>query len=82
MKRGGIGGGNTITGLIYEGQMDLSTYLAQQKDYEVDGTNVLYKGELVAYVFKKNEFYGFLKQNGVDWKRIISSKFCPIIVFM
>lgn len=35
MKKGGIGGGNTITGLIYEGKVDLSTYLAQQKDYQV-----------------------------------------------
>ena len=35
MIKGGVGGGNTITGLIYEGKVDLSTYLSQQNDYEV-----------------------------------------------
>lgn len=36
MKKGGIGGGNTITGLIYEGKVDLAVYLARQKDYQVE----------------------------------------------
>ena len=57
MKKGGIGGGNTITGLIYEGKVDLSTYLAQQKGYPDNGEEVLYKGKLVARVFKKHGFY-------------------------
>lgn len=77
MKKGGIGGGNTITGLIYEGKVDLSTYLAQQKDYQVNGDEVLYKGKLVAHVFKKHAFYRFLKRNGIDWKKIISRKLLP-----
>lgn len=77
MIKGGIGGGNTITGLIYEGKVDLATYLSQQKDYEVKGTDVLYKGMVVANVFKKNAFYKFLEKNGVDWKKIISSKLLP-----
>ena len=37
MIKGGVGGGNTITGLIYEGKVDLSTYLSQQNDYDVKG---------------------------------------------
>lgn len=53
MIKGGVGGGNTITGLIYEGKVDLSTYLSQQNDYDVKGSEVFYKGEVVAYVFKK-----------------------------
>ena len=57
MIRGGIGGGNTITGLIYEGKVDLATYLSQQKNYEVQGSEVFYNGDVVAYVFKKHEFY-------------------------
>ena len=77
MKKGGIGGGNTITGLIYEGEVDLSTYLAQQKDYDIDGTNVLYKGKVIAYIFKKHEFYYFLEKNNIDWKQLISSKLLP-----
>ena len=77
MKKGGIGGGNTITGLIYEGKVDLAVYLARQKDYQVEGTNVLYQGKVVAYVFKKHEFYKFLEENGVDWRNIISSQLLP-----
>lgn len=77
MKKGGIGGGNTITGLIYEGKVALSTYLSQQKNYEVKGTNVMYKGKIVANVFKKHAFYTFLESNGVDWTQIISSQLLP-----
>ena len=77
MKKGGIGGGNTITGLIYEGEVDLSTYIAKQKDYDIDGTNVLYKGKVIAYIFKKHEFYYFLEKNNIDWKQLISSKLLP-----
>ena len=77
MKKGGIGGGNTITGLIYEGEVDLSTYLAKQKDYDIDGTNVLYKVKVIAYIFKKHEFYYFLEKNNIDWKQLISSKLLP-----
>ena len=77
MIKGGIGGGNTITGLIYEGKVDLASYLSQQKNYEVRGTEVLYEGHVVAYVFKKHEFYRFLEKNKVDWKIIISSRLLP-----
>lgn len=77
MIRGGIGGSNTRTGLIYEGKVELSEYLAQQKDYAVIGHDVLYKGETVAYVFKKHDFYKFLETRGVDWKNIISSQLFP-----
>ena len=77
MIKGGVGGGNTITGLIYEGKVDLATYLSQQKNYEVRGSEVFYEGNVVAYVFKKHEFYRFLEGNGVDWKKIISSQLLP-----
>ena len=77
MVKGGVGGGNTITGLIYEGKVDLATYLSQQKNYEVKDTEVFYNGNLVAYVFKKHEFYRFLEKSGVDWKQIISSQLLP-----
>ena len=64
MVKGGIGGGNTRTGLIYEGKVDLATFLSMQNGYSVNGTKVYYKGEQVALVFKKHEFYTFLNENG------------------
>ena len=57
MKKGGTGGGNTITGLIYEAEVDLGTFLSQQQDYSVSGFEVLYKENLVAKLFKKHELY-------------------------
>lgn len=77
MIKGGVGGGNTITGLIYEGKVDLATYLSRQKNYEVKGSEVYYEGKVVAYVFKKHAFYKFLETNGVNWKKIISSQLLP-----
>jgi len=77
MVKGGIGGGNTKTGLIYEGEVDLATYLASQKDYSVCGSVVKYKGEVVAHVFKKHELYVFLEENGIKWNDCLSRKLLP-----
>ena len=77
MKKGGIGGGNTKTGLIYEGKVDLATFLAKQKDYTVKGINVFYKGKIVAQTFKKHQFYKYLETKGVNWEDHISCKLLP-----
>ncbi len=77
MKKGGIGGGNTKTGLIYEGKVDLATFLAKQKDYTVKGINVYYKGKIVAQTFKKHQFYKYLETKGVNWEDHISCKLLP-----
>jgi hypothetical protein len=77
MVKGGIGGGNTITGLIYEGEVDLAVFLSRQKGYSVVGTSVYYNGGLVARVFKKHEFYTFLRENGVDWHEYLSCRLLP-----
>jgi len=77
MIKGGTGGGNTITGLIYEAKVDLGTFLGQQQDYKVEGFNVYYKDELVAKLFKKQGLYTYLKSVGIDWKKHISAKLLP-----
>ncbi len=77
MKKDGVGGGNTITGLIYEGKVDLATFLDSQEGYNVMDSYVYYKGNLVARIFKKYGFYKFLAENGVDWKKHISSQLLP-----
>ena len=35
MKQNGYGGANTLTGLAFEGEVDLATFLSGQKDYKV-----------------------------------------------
>ena len=55
MIRGGIGGGNTKTGLIYEAKVDLTTFLNGQKGYVVKDMDIFYNEELVGNIFKKND---------------------------
>lgn len=73
MIKNGKGGGNTRTGLVFEGKTDLATFLSQQIGYEIvvenqatvfkgkrtviKVKNVYYEGEKVAELYKKYEFY-------------------------
>lgn len=73
MIKNGKGGGNTKTGLIFEGKTDLGTFLSQQKGYSVKieseeitiddkhikifTRNVYYNNKKVAELYKKHEFY-------------------------
>ncbi len=78
MIEGGIGGGNTRTGLIYEAKVDLKDFLCQQRDYFVSGNNIYYQGQEVGQVFKKHDLYSkFLKPRGIDWRNNISAKLLP-----
>ncbi|MBQ9638425.1 MAG: hypothetical protein IJV22_02585 [Bacteroidales bacterium] len=77
MIAGGKGGGNTITGLIYEGKVDLATFLNNQEDYSVDDSKVYYRGKLIARLFKKHKLYKYLEENGVDWTKHLSKKLLP-----
>lgn len=78
MIKNGKGGGNTRTGLVFEGKVDLATFLGQQPHYAVLNDKVIYDGRLVARVFKKEAFYSvFLKELNIDWKKIISKKLLP-----
>lgn len=53
MITGGTGGANTLTGLIFEGKVDLKTFLNQQPGYKVMGSHVFYLNEEVGQIFKK-----------------------------
>lgn len=78
MIKSGKGGGNTRTGLVFEGKTDLSNFLNDQPHYEVIGNNVFYDGQKVAEVYKKHKFYSiFLANLGIDWTKYISKKLLP-----
>lgn len=78
MIKGGTGGGNTITGLIFEGKTDLATFLSKQKGYFVDKEKrVFYNEQEVAKIFKKNGFYKFLEKLNINWEEILSKKIIP-----
>jgi len=77
MKKGGTGGGNTITGIIYEAKVDLATFLDSQNGYRIEGTLVFYNDEVVAHIFQKHGLYEYLSEHGVDWKKYLSKKLLP-----
>jgi hypothetical protein len=78
MIKNGTGGGNTRTGLVFEGKVDLATFLCNQPHYEMNGNNVMYDNTLVARVYKKHAFYKiFLKELGINWENYISKKLYP-----
>lgn len=77
MKKRGVGGANTKTGLNFEGKVDLLTFLDKQENYSVKNSEIFYNKEKVAISFKKNGFYKFLEKNKVDYKKIVSRKLLP-----
>ncbi len=77
MKRGGVGGANTKTGLYFEGKVDFITFIQKQKNYSVAGSKVFYKGKEVAKSFKKNGLYKYLEENGINYQKFISKKLLP-----
>ena len=78
MIKGGKGGGNTRTGLVFEGKTDLSVFLNSQPHYNVIGHDVFYDNQKVAEVYKKHKFYSiFLNKLGIDWTKHISKQLLP-----
>ena len=74
----GKGGANTKSGLAFEGKTDLATFFSTQKGYSVVGERLFYKGEEVARIYKKHDFYRkFISELGIDWKKIFSSLLLP-----
>ncbi len=56
MIRGGIGGGNTKTGLIYEAKVDLTTFLNDQKGYVVKDMNIFITKNLLEISLKNMDY--------------------------
>ena len=78
MIKSGKGGGNTRTGLVFEGKTDLSTFLSQQPHYSINGSDVYYDENKVAEVYKKYKFYSiFLEKLGINWRDHISKRLLP-----
>jgi hypothetical protein len=83
MKKGGVGGANTLTGLNFEQKIDLTKLLLQIDGYSIEkisgkvGLGVFFKKKLVARCFKKYDFYKFLEESKIEWCKIISKKLLP-----
>ena len=83
MILGGVGGALTLTGLAYEKEACFRELLLKIPGYELKkdllfaGYGIYFKDELIARSFRKNEFYLYLAENGIDWKLHISKKLLP-----
>ncbi len=82
MKKDGIGGANTQTGIHFEAKTDILTYLAREvRGYSVVkaeiGNEIHFESNLVARSFKKHDLYRYLGSQGVDWTKLISKKLLP-----
>jgi hypothetical protein len=77
MIKGGVGGGNTKTGLNFEKEKDILELLGNTPRYSVNGNVILYEGKEVARSYGKHSLYKFLEGQGVKWKEIISARLLP-----
>lgn len=78
MIKGGVGGANTQTGIVFEGKVDLLTRLDQVEGYEIKNKNeIFYKGTRVALYFKKRSLYRHLESQNIDYKNYISKRLEP-----
>ena len=77
MKKDGIGGTNTKTGLYFEGKVDFLTFIASQRNYSIKGNTIFYNSKKVALSFKKYGLYKYLEENGINYKEIVSKRLLP-----
>ena len=87
MRKGGLGGGNTITGMDFEFKTDLSNFISNLNGYELKESrlkkgssiffDIYFNNNFVGYIFQKHALYLFLENEGVIWKNIISKKILP-----
>lgn len=78
MIKGGLGGRNTLTGLKFEERVEISKLFQKIKGYSVKDNKVYFDEEVVAELYKKNQFYkDFLEPREIDYKEILSKKWLP-----
>lgn len=77
MKKGGVGGGKTKSGLTFEGRIDFLIAIQKQPNYSTEGNRIFYENKEVALSFKKYDLYKYLEQKGIDYSKIISKKLLP-----
>lgn len=78
MKKGGTGGGRTVTGLRFESRVTLEKVIASISNYKVSNDVVYFKGKKVAEFYPKNKLYkNLLQPRNIDYSKIISKRLLP-----
>ncbi len=78
MKKGGVGGAKTVTGLHFEKKVHLLTKIVEIPGYEVRGNDIYYQGKYLASSYPKNDLYEkFLRPKGINHLDYVSKKYLP-----
>lgn len=78
MKKGGTGGGRTVTGLYFEERVSLEAAIQALPDYNVTQCEVSYQGKKVAELYRKHRLYKeLLDPSGIDYTKIMTKKLVP-----
>lgn len=65
MIKNGKGGGNTKTGLIFEGETDLATFLSKQPSYSVDDGLYITRAKKSQGYSRNMDFINFLQKKAL-----------------
>lgn len=82
MKKGGIGGNLTKTGLRFEEIVDINRALGNLEKYHIENNRIIKNNVPIAELHSKNELYKFLLKRGVKYEKIISKKLLPDIAVL
>src|SRR3989338_5430976 len=78
MRKGGIGGGKTITGLKFESRITLEKVIFSLPGYKVSEDKIIFRGQKVAELYGKHKLYkNLLSPRGIDYSTLISKKLIP-----
>lgn len=83
MKKNGVGGNTTLTGLDFERKVDFQNLLSGIDGYSImqiqktAGKSIFFNNLLVAKCFKKYNFYDYLLEENVNWESLISRQLVP-----
>lgn len=77
MIAGGKGGGNTTTGNVFEKKSNVFNSIGEKEGFSIKENSLYYEEEKLAISADQHKFYSFLKENGINWKDIISKKLLP-----
>lgn len=82
MKKGGVGGNLTKTGLTFEERVDIKKAFKSLESLDIRGNTIYTNNKAFAEIHSKHELYRFLKKKGIAYDEIISKKLLPDIAIL
>lgn len=77
MKKGGLGGSHTWTGLKFEKSKGVLDIFEKTRGFHVNEKKIYKGGKLLAESYPKNSFYKFLESKNINFEKILSGRIIP-----